>query len=464
MTEPLATHFARYAANAHRLDVPTEARRLAVDSITDCVGTLFAGSVEPGAAMMRALVPLVDKPSGLLNAPCPTLDGFTTSADAALFGGTVTDILDFDDVSHPGHAHPSTVMVPALFAATPHAPGATGKDLVNAFLCGFELMGKLGRALNPTMFAYGWHPTPTLGPLMSALAVGAFLRLDEKQIVTALGIAASGAAGVRANFGTMVKPFHAGQAARAGLVAALLAREGFTAAADSLEHRFGYLHCFAGGGTPDPRPLERPGENLEILSEYGHALKPYPACAATHPGIEAALGVHEQLKGRAIATVRIGTAALTFKPLIHDRPSTGLEGKFSLQFCVAAGLIDGDVQIDTFRAERVNAPDIRLLLDRTTMEVDEEYRDSHEYSTAVLAETTTGERFEMRVPLARGKPGRRFTDADVYAKFSGCTGTALGAAQADRLFETMRRADSGIAASALAAALQPCNLTRAATR
>ncbi|MGE0801419.1 MAG: MmgE/PrpD family protein [Lautropia sp.] len=457
MTEPLGLPFARYAANAAKHDFPPEARRLAVDSITDCLGCLFAGSVEPAAAKIRALIPLSERATSALDTPCPTTDGFTTAADAAFFGGTVTDILDFDDVSHPGHAHPSTVMVPALLALAPHTQ-ATGTDLVNAFLCGFELMGKLGRALNPTTFEFGWHPTPTLGPLMSALAAGALLRLDERRILTALGIAASAAAGVRANFGTMVKPLHAGQAARAGVVAALLAREGFTASDEALEHRFGYLHCFSGGGSPDLAPLRRPGEDLEILSIYGHALKPYPACAATHPGIEAAIGVHRQLAGRAIERVRVGTAALTFKPLIHDRPTTGLEGKFSLQFCVAAGLLDGRVEIGTFTPDRVLAPDVRTLLDRMSVEVDEEFRDSHEYATAVTVETPTGERLEARIPLARGKPGRRFSESDVHDKFFGCTRAALSPAQARRLYETVRAIDGDSPASQLSRALQPGNL------
>ncbi|HSW17613.1 MAG TPA: MmgE/PrpD family protein [Ramlibacter sp.] len=449
----LARAIARQASKELRPAFPAAARRLAADSITDFAGCLLAGSVQPAAAMLRTLAPLADAPSGLLDVPCPGWRGYTTAADAALYGGALSHMLDFDDVSHPAHAHPGTLMLPALFALAARTK-ASGSELVDAYLCGFELFGKLGRALNPAHYEYGWHPTPTLGPLAVALASACLLSLDQDKTAAALGIAASGAGGVRANFGTMTKPLHSGQASRAGLVAALLAAQGFTASSEALEHPFGYFACFSGGGAPDLDALLRSGDSPEILSPYGHALKPYPACAASHPAIEAAILLHGDLEGRAIRAVRISTAALTFKPMIYGQPADELQAKFSLPFCVAAGLVDGDVRIRTFSPARIRDPKLASLIERTTMVVDEEFRDSHEYATGVSVTTIDGQLLERRVPLAQGKPGRRFGEAEIARKFFDCAqegGWPPAAAHA--LYDRLRAIDGDRPAAEVAQAL-----------
>jgi len=157
-------------------------------------------------------------------------------------------------------------------------------------------------------------------------------------MVMAIGIAASAAGGLRANFGTMVKPLHAGYAARNGVLAALLAREGLIASEVALEHRYGYCNVFNHGIGYDPAPLSAWGEPLEILSEFGLALKPFPSCGATHTGIEAALLLRKEIGGAPIRSVRAGVSEMAFEPLIHVMPNSGLEGKFSLHYCIAAAV------------------------------------------------------------------------------------------------------------------------------
>jgi 2-methylcitrate dehydratase PrpD len=247
MMGELVTDLARFAIRARAEGLPDLARALAVDGIVDSIGCMFAGANQPLAPIVSGIVPRVAKPEGLLHAPCPVLGGYTTPADAAFLGATLTHALDYDDVNYPGLTHPSTILVPALLAAAAEAPHVSGRALVTAYIAGVEALGKLGRMLNPGLFERGWHPTPTLGPPVVAIATATMLGLDEARIVAAMGIAMSSSAGLRANFGTMTKPYHAGQAARAGLIAALLARDGFTSSGEALQHRHGYLALFGGG-------------------------------------------------------------------------------------------------------------------------------------------------------------------------------------------------------------------------
>ena len=219
---------ARFAIGAH--DFPPLARARARDAIADCVGCMLAGSREPLAAPLRATLPSFDAASREFPALMIGLGRYAAPADAALYNGTVAHALDFDDTNHPAYAHPTAVIASAMFAVAPLVD-ASGDALIDAYLVGFEFFGKLGRALNTQHYKRGWHTTGTFGALAAAASAARLLGLDEQRTTMALGIAASSASGLRASFGSMTKPLHAGQAARNGVLAALMAREGFTASA-----------------------------------------------------------------------------------------------------------------------------------------------------------------------------------------------------------------------------------------
>jgi 2-methylcitrate dehydratase PrpD len=450
MDDVLSSAFAAYAASAHERVFPIEARRLAVDAITDCVGCQLAGSVEPAAeivlkTMASAREPSADRPSVLVGR-----GAYAGMAEAALYGGTAAHALDYDDTNHPAYAHPSAVLVSAAFSVAPLSH-ATGRDLVSAYIVGLDLFGKLGRAFNTAHYKRGWHATKSFGCLAAALAAGSILRLNAAAMETALAIAASSAGGLRGNFGTMTKPLHAGQAAEAGVRAALLARAGFTAARGVLEHEFGYAAVF---GTPgaDISHLARPGEPLEILSDYGLALKPYPACGATHPAIEAAIQIHAELAGREIAEIRVGASALSFAPLIYTDPKTALEAKFSMNFCVAAGLLYGEVLLSTFGTRALSDPRLHALLSRMTVVVDDRVADSPEFAAAVAVLFTDGSSVEKLVPLAKGKPARWFSEAELRAKFDDCAKVIGDPAATAALYDTLRSLDGPVALAEIAAA------------
>jgi 2-methylcitrate dehydratase PrpD len=399
-------------------DVPDKGRKLAVDAITDCVACMLAGNGSELAAPLRAVIGAPDHASGT------ALIGTrarTAVHDAALYHGALAHALDYDDISHPAYSHPSTVLVPALLAAATVAQ-ASGRDFVTAYIVGLEVFGRLGRALNLQHYKNGWHSTSTFGSIASAVAVSRLLKLPASAIRMAVGIAASASSGLRANFGTMTKPLHAGYAARNGVLAARLAQQGFTASTEALSHRYGFTRVFNATGGIGAAALETWGAELEILTEFGIALKLYPACAATHPAIEAATKLHTMLGNPAkdIAAVRVGACELATEPLIYREARTPLEGKFSMHYCVASALVDGAVRLSTFTSEAVRREVVQDLVQRTEMVVDERVRDDKEFAAIVEVITVDGRRLEETVHVAPGKPARWFTAREMQEKFMDC--------------------------------------------
>ena len=399
--DSIAGTLATYTLGATHSDFSERARRLAGDAITDCVGCMLGGAGEPLAPMM---LKVVTGESGSLGSAILVGTNFNAAAvNAALYNGTIAHALDYDDTNHPAYAHPSAVIVPALFAVAPMAQ-ATGRELITAYILGLEVVGKLGRSLNTAHYEQGWHATATFGTLAATVATGRLLRLTEAQMVMALGIAASAAGGLRVNFGTMVKPLHAGYAARNGVLASLLAREGFVSSEMALEHRYGYCNVFNHGLHYDIGPLTSWGDPLEILTDYGIALKPYPSCGATHPGIEAALILRTEIAGAPIKKIRVGVSEMAFEPLIYVMPNAPLEGKFSMHFCVAAALVDGVVNLSTFNDAKIANPSIRALIEKIKMEVDDRVQHGTEFPTVVTVETESGDVYKQLVPFPINKP------------------------------------------------------------
>ena len=435
-------------------EFPPLARSRARDAIVDVVGCMIAGSREAIAGPLLRTLPVFDAAGPHAPALLLGTRRHAPEADAALCNGALAHALDYDDTNHPAYAHPSAVIVPALLALVPRVR-ATGAQVVDAYIAGFEVFGKLGRAMNTQHYKRGWHATGTFGALASVVACGRMLGLDHRAMVMALGIAASSACGLRANFGSMTKPLHAGLAARAGLQAALLAQAGFDASAQAMDHGYGYMNVFNAGIGHDPSPLLAMGTGLEILTEHGLALKPFPACGATHPGIEAGLLLHAQLRGEAIASVRAGVCEMALAPLIHVMPHSPLEGKFSLHYCLAAALLDGEVGLSSFTAAKLTDPRIRALIPRITMEVDDDLRADPEFATRVEVVTEAGRRLERFVPLAVGKPARWFSVERMRSKFTDCAAGVLGEPACAAAFEALRGLDGPVEVAQLLQGLHP---------
>ncbi len=445
------------AGFANRLaegDISAHARKLATDAITDCVACSLAGSRTDLAGYLLKVIgstPGEHKAGALLLGT----QRRASMCDAALYNGAIAHALDYDDISHPAYSHPSAVLVPAIFAVA-EGSHATGAEIVTAFVIGLETFGRLGRALNLQHYKNGWHATSTFGSLAAAMAAARILRLPEQQMRMAMGIAASAAGGLRANFGTMTKPLHAGYAARNGVLAALLAREGVTAAEDVLLHRFGFANTFNNCQGIDSDALRPRQTTLEILTDFGIALKAFPSCAATHTAVEAALILRRQLSDRPgdISGVRVGVSELALEPLIYVKPATPLEGKFSMHYCVAAALVRGTVDLSTFSQAGINNPAINELISKISMEVDDRIRDDREFASIVTVETKNGERIEQIIRVALGKPARWLGTRQLQEKFSDCCHYSGCPIDASQVFAALQNIDNASALDGMLRLLQ----------
>jgi 2-methylcitrate dehydratase PrpD len=430
----ITAHVAAFVANARFEDLPAQAAALLTDAITDAIGVGLIGSREPMADMLLRTIGTSEAASDHL------LLGTRRRAsalEASFYNGAIIHAVDYDDSSHPSYSHPSAHLVPVLMAVGRQF-NRNGRDLLLAYALGLELEGKLGRALNIGHFLKGWHPTGTLGALASAVAAAKLIGLDADRTAIAIGIAASAAGGVRANFGSMTKPLHAGYAARSGALAGLLAHEGLTASPDVLENRYGYLALFSGSEGADSESFDRLGQPWEIATPYGIAIKPYPSCGSTHTAIEAALIARNELRGEIIASVQVGTNEMCSQTLVYTDPQTPLQGKYCMEFCIAAALVLGEITIGTFDVAFLRNGEIRELMKKITVGVDERVRHSREHGTVVTIRTASGRQIERAVPLAQGKPERWLSRENLWSKFMDCAGAVLSQTQAEAAFERLQ--------------------------
>lgn len=416
-------------------DLPETAVHWAKVAILDTVGVTLAGAGEETVRILES-VPGVGTASG----PCLIFGrGRRTSClDAALINGTAAHALDFDDVNLTMGGHPSAPLVPAIMALG-EMEGASGRDAIAAYVAGFETEARLGRAVNFHHYEKGWHPTTTLGIFGTVAAAARLLRLGTAETATALAIAVSLAAGVKANFGTMTKPLHVGHCGRSGVLAALMAREGFTANADAFEDKQGFFNVFNGPGTFDAaRIFEGWADPLDIVAT-GLGLKQFPCCGSTHTAIYAMLRLRREhgLTPDAVAGIEILTNPRRLPHTDNADPQTGLEAKFSLQYVTARALIDGRVAFEHFEGDAFFDEPVRALLPLTRVGEHPEMpadSDNH-FGAEVIVTTRDGARLSARVDHQIGRDASDpMTRDELWAKFEDCAARVLPAAQIAPVF------------------------------
>ena len=407
-----------FVAKSRWEDCPAEAVDAARRAILDCLGVMLAGSIEPAARIVTGIA----RAEG--GAPLATVVGTslrTGAVWAALANGTAAHALDFDDTNFAMMGHPSAPVLSAALAAGELAL-CDGRALVHAFLLGFEVETAMAEVMNPPHYEKGFHATGTLGTMGAAAAAARLLGLDAEQTRTALAIAASQASGLKENFGTMTKPFHAGHAARSGVLSALLAREGFTASAQAIEGPQGYF-AVLGAGKREEQALESLGAPWKIL-ETGVAVKPYPSCACTHSIIDSALELRRthNFTPEQVAEVTVGVSAAVPRILIHGNPRSGLEAKFSAEFSAAAALCEGRVGIATFRDDKTDDPAITGLMKRVRMVVDPAIPGDLERHvwTRVTVRLLDGREVAIAPRPVPGHPGLPLSMDQLREKFRDC--------------------------------------------
>ena len=362
----ITQHIADYVTGADIEDFPPDAIEAAKGAIMDCLACMLAGSQEPLADILCRYI----EAEGATPAASVVGRGFrTTAANAALVNGAMAHALDYDDITQITKTHPTAVLLPAALAAAEES-GASGRDMLLGYMSGFEVACAVGEALSEAYYDdLGWHPTGPLGAVGSAVAASKIMALDPVQTAMAVSLAASQASGLRQNFGTMTKPFHAGDAARAGVVSAKLVRDGFTASDDALEGRFGFIRAFSGGQGFDSEQVAENLGNKLYLVESGIEIKKYPCCGSAHLALDATFDLLSQCAIDPEAIERIDVT-VDFDPprsLIHSRPVSSLEGKFSMQYCLAAALLDRLVGLQSFTDDQVMRPEAQAMIPRIEM-------------------------------------------------------------------------------------------------
>jgi 2-methylcitrate dehydratase PrpD len=430
----------RLAAFVVRADPPAAARSAAARAVLDTIGVTLAGASEPAARIVQQVVAREGAGQCLVIGT----HARASAANAALANGTAAHALDYDDMCFVSLAHPSAPLVAAALASAELA-GASGRALLDAYVVGFEVEGRLGRVMNPRHYQRGWHCTSTIGSIGAAAAAARLLGLDSAQTVHALAIAASEASGLKENFGTMVKPLHAGLAARNGVLAALLAQARMTASAAALDGPQGLLTAM-----DSERPsLDEASADLNArweIVDTGITVKLYPSCAGTHPTLDALLDLRrrERFGAADVDAIEVGVDPIVPTILIYDRPSSGLEGKFSLPFCAAAAVVDGRVGVETFTSARLADPAIVALQSRVTMRVDPRLDASAPALTQARVTVTLrdGRVLTASANGARGYPDQPASDDELSTKFLSCATETLGEARAAAVLSALREIES----------------------
>lgn len=355
--EPKVTEaLAEFAATLTFDRIPAEARTVARHCLMDMVGVAMAGKSEPLSQILHAQV---EDEGG---APHATLIGWqdkSSASQAALYNGSAAHALDYDDVLGIFTGHPTVAVMPAVLALA-ERHGKDGKAVITAFVAGVEVLARIGGMMSKGHYARGWHSTGTIGSIGAAAGCANLLGLDAEATNRAMGIAASEAAGLKSNFGTMTKPLHAGKAASNGLLAATLAARGFTARENTLDIAQGFGDTMA-EGVDIERALERIGE---LFHTQDTLFKYHPACYGVHAPTEAAMRLRLQdgFDPALVEKIEVSVPANAIGMCDIAEPKSGLEAKFSLAHNVSLGLLDkADGSLELYQDETFEVPGVSDL-------------------------------------------------------------------------------------------------------
>lgn len=440
---PITRALAAWCASVEWDARPASERARVLDSLVDTVGVAVAGVGDPDMVPVRAFLAATgagsEGPSQLWG------EGRSVrAAAAALFNGTSGHVMDFDDVHYVVHGHPSTVLFPALIAVAQER-GIGAVRMLEGYVAGLGVMSAVATAYGPRHYTAGWHSTSTTGAVGAAAGVATMLGLDEQAIARAMSAAVSMSMGSRANFGTHLKPLHAGFAARAGVEAVQLVEAGALPVLNALEAPLGGVDIFGDGSWPgahaDPLGV------VLAAAEHGSVqlgLKMYPCCRGAHFAVDAALEVREQLGiVDEFAAVQVDVPLGAKVALLYDDPSTGLEGKFSLPYAVATSLVRGLPTPEHFTDAAVADARVREVMSIISVAEDPSGGDlsagmEGRYAM-VTVRSADGRTASARVDDARGSWSRPLSAAEVDEKFLACTVPVWGDEAARRTLAALRQ-------------------------
>ncbi|MSQ71909.1 MAG: MmgE/PrpD family protein [Betaproteobacteria bacterium] len=431
----LTGQLAQFIAGLSYEQIPPAALESAKRGIIDWFGVLLAGRDEPVIEVLRKLIHPADSGEARL-----LFDrGFAQSTDAALINGAASHALDYDDTGLDGH--PSVVLATTMLAEGERL-GTSGRDMLAAYAAGYETWGELSARDSDRHHGKGWHPTALFGTLAAAAVAARLNRLDTDRCAAALGIAASMAAGLVSNFGSMTKPFQAGRAAQNGILAAQLAGAGLTASADALEHPNGFLMAVSPAGRVRLDGQIQAGRDWYLLRQ-GINIKRYPVCYSAHRAIDAilALAARHAIVAAEVAAVNVSMGRMASVPLRQHRPRTALDAKFSIEFCMACALVAGRVGMAELTESFLASAPIQVLMPRVSLSTVEE-TDPDEplfapFDRVVVTLLNGSVLTSDPVRHVRGHARNPIELPELREKFSDCIGDALLPESVARLFERL---------------------------
>lgn len=425
--EGLTHYVADFVAGAQLADLPQVVVDNGKKSILDGLGLALSGSVAKSGELVRRHLDSLNLGAG----PATVIGSKLKVAPrfAAFANGVGIHADDYDDTQlavakdrvYGLLTHPTAPALPAALALG-EAKGASGAEVMLAYHIGVEVECKIAEAINPRHYQTGFHATATCGTYAAASAAGRLMGLDSETLTRALSLAGSQSAGLRENFGTMTKPFHAGRSSESGVAAAQFAESGWTATDKILEAPRGFFSA-AGGGYDVNAIAGKLGAPWTFESP-GVSIKPHPSGSLTHPGMTEMLRLirEHDIKADDVVHVRVGTNSNMPNALIHHRPTNELQGKFSMEFCMAILLIEGRAGLNEFVDEVINRPDVKAMIEKVDFVIDEraEAAGYHKMTTYIDISLKDGKKISGMADYGKGSPANPMSFEEVAGKFHEC--------------------------------------------
>lgn len=422
------THYVtRFINQTNLSDIPDDVIALGKKSILDGLGLAFSGSIAESGKLVHKHLDSLN-----LGAGKATVIGSGRKIAprfAAFANGVAIHADDYDDTQlavaetrvYGLLTHPTAPALPSALGMGEEL-GASGAEVMLAYQLGVEVECKISEAIDPRHYQTGFHSTATCGTFAAAAAASKLMRLNDDAAARALSIAGSQSAGLRENFGTMTKPFHAGRSSESGVVAAQFAALGWTATDKILEAPRGFFRA-AGGGYDEAAILNKLGAPW-TFADPGISIKPHPSGSLTHPGMTEMLRLilENDIKPEQVKHVRVGTNSNMPNALIHHRPTNELQAKFSMEFCMAILLLERRGGLSEFTDEVVNRPDVKGMIEKVDFVVDEDAEAAgyHKMTTIIDIELIDGRKISGRADFGKGSPANPMSYDEVAEKFHGC--------------------------------------------
>ncbi|WP_051679066.1 MmgE/PrpD family protein [Xanthobacter sp. 91] len=445
MKETLTADASAFAADLSYADLPPDAVRIARRCIVDGLGVMLAGTTHETLHVARRYL---ERHAGPPAARVVGADLRLSAPQAAFWNGLAGHAMDWDDTQlaeGPGRpygllTHPTVPPLAAALAVSEIAGPVSGRDFITAFAGGVEVECKVAEAINPDHYNLGFHTSGTIGTFGSAVAASKLLKFDAVATAQAIGGAASMAAGIRANFGTMGKPMHVGRSAENGVTAALLVREGFAFNTEALDTKWGYLAVAGRGGEPK-LVMGRFGKPFSMVSP-GISIKPYPSGVLTHPSMDAmkALMAEHGLTPDDIESVTLFAANNILHPIRYEIATSELEGKFSMAFLLSAIILRGTAGKAEFTDAFVRSPEVQAMQRRVRAQFDPEIDAmGHDRILSRIEVVTKSGALISRMSdhRYRGGPAYPLSDGELEDKFRDCTDGVLPDGAGRRLLDAV---------------------------